>query len=51
MATYAGVLWLYGTETFYYGTVGFDARGALIPLVQAGLGLVWMVVQKGWYLG
>lgn len=51
LASFAGVVWLYGTECFYYRTVGFDVRGAWIPLVQAGAGVVWMVVQRGWYLG
>jgi hypothetical protein len=51
IASFVGVVWLYGTECFYYRTVNFDVRGAGIPLVQAGSGIVWMLMQRGWYLG
>ncbi|KAB5566361.1 hypothetical protein GE09DRAFT_1218625 [Coniochaeta sp. 2T2.1] len=50
IATYVGVVWLYGTETFKYKTVGFEKGGSLIPLVQAGGGVVWMVLQRGGYV-
>ncbi|KAK7908870.1 ergosterol 28 [Apiospora marii] len=47
--TFAGVLWLYGTELALYKTVRL--REASVPFVTAGAGLVWMLVQRGWYRG
>jgi hypothetical protein len=44
-----GVLGLYAGELFVWETV--RRREGLIPLVTAGLGVVWMVVQRGFYLG
>ncbi|KAB5583015.1 hypothetical protein GE09DRAFT_287786 [Coniochaeta sp. 2T2.1] len=50
IATFVGVVWLYGTETVRYKTVGFEKRGSLIPLVQGGGGVVWMVWCRGGYV-
>ncbi|OTA91079.1 hypothetical protein M434DRAFT_32997 [Hypoxylon sp. CO27-5] len=46
--TFVGVLFLYITEVFVYKTVGL--REASFPYVIAGSGLVWMVLQRDWYL-
>jgi hypothetical protein len=48
MVTFAGVLFLYGTELVVYRTVKVTAFA--IPMITAGSGLVWMWVQKDWYL-
>lgn len=48
-ATFAGVLWLYGTELAIYKTVRI--RQASFPFVTAGVGLVWMLLQRDWYRG
>ncbi|KAK8090484.1 hypothetical protein PG997_005445 [Apiospora hydei] len=45
--TFAGVLWLYVTELAAYKTVRM--REATFPFVTAGVGLVWMVMQREWY--
>ncbi|KAK7949438.1 hypothetical protein PG996_000026 [Apiospora saccharicola] len=47
--TFAGVLWLYGSELAVYKTVRM--REASFPFVTAGVGLVWMLVQRDWYRG
>lgn len=47
--TFVGVLVLYGLERFVYGTV--RARESTFPFITAGLGLVWMVLQRENYLG
>lgn len=49
IATFVGVLALYGSERFVYGTVA--ARESMFPFVTAGTGLVWMLAQRGWYIG
>ncbi|KAI3393245.1 hypothetical protein diail_4534 [Diaporthe ilicicola] len=49
MCTYVGVLFLYATELGGYGTVRL--REALFPFVTAGGGLLWMGLQRGWYVG
>lgn len=46
--TFAGVLVLYLGELVIWQTVRLK-EGA-IPLVTAGLGLLWMVVYRDWYL-
>lgn len=45
--TFLGVFLLYSTEFAVYRTVG--AREAAVPLVTAGLGMVWMWMQSGYY--
>ncbi|KAK6206029.1 hypothetical protein LQW54_007968 [Pestalotiopsis sp. IQ-011] len=47
-ATFAGVLFLYGTELLVYKTVRM--REGSFAFVTAGTGLVWMLSQRGWYL-
>jgi hypothetical protein len=47
LASFVGVLWLYGTETFYYRTVNFDHRGSLIPLIQASGAVLWIWCCRG----
>lgn len=47
--TFAGVLWLYGTELAVYQTARL--REAAFPFVTAGVGLGWMLVQRDWYRG
>lgn len=49
MWTFAGVLAFYGGELLVWKTV--RAREFAFPLVTAGLGLGWMWMQKGWYVG
>ncbi|KAL7628030.1 hypothetical protein AAE478_002226 [Parahypoxylon ruwenzoriense] len=46
--TFVGVLFLYITEVFVYKTARF--REAAFPYVIAGISLVWMVMQRDWYL-
>lgn len=48
MITFAGVLGLYGTEHLVYGTVRL--REAAIPYVTSVVGLVWMGLQRDWYI-
>ncbi|KAH9886791.1 ergosterol biosynthesis protein-like protein Erg28 [Xylariomycetidae sp. FL2044] len=48
MLTFVGVLFLYGTEVFVYGTA--RVREAAFAWVTAGTGLVWMLAQRDWYL-
>ncbi|KAI9372822.1 hypothetical protein BJX61DRAFT_542332 [Aspergillus egyptiacus] len=47
-ATFVGVLFLYITECFWFKTVGL--REATFPFVTAGVGLVWMVHERGAYV-
>lgn len=47
-ATFAGVLFLYGTELLVYKTVRM--REGSFAFFTAGTGLVWMLSQRGWYL-
>ncbi|KAK4450174.1 ergosterol biosynthesis protein-like protein Erg28 [Podospora aff. communis PSN243] len=49
MLTFVGVLWLYVTELAVWKTV--TLRDAAVPYVTAGLGLIWMVRERGWYTG
>ena len=46
--TYVGVLWLFVTETMVYRTIRW--RESVIPYLNAGVGIVWMVGMRGWYL-
>ncbi|KAH7150698.1 ergosterol biosynthesis protein-like protein Erg28 [Fusarium sp. MPI-SDFR-AT-0072] len=48
MCTFAGVLLLYGSEWLVYRTV--RTREVVFPLVTASLGLIWMFVQRDFYL-
>ncbi|ETS88074.1 hypothetical protein PFICI_01902 [Pestalotiopsis fici W106-1] len=47
-ATFAGVLFLYGTELLVYRTVRM--KEGSFAFVTAGTGLVWMLLQRDWYL-
>ncbi|KAH8808825.1 hypothetical protein F5884DRAFT_834338 [Xylogone sp. PMI_703] len=46
--TFIGVLFLYGGEFFIWNTVRL--KEGMFPFITAGLGLVWMVLQRDWYL-
>ncbi|RYO95540.1 hypothetical protein DL764_007675 [Monosporascus ibericus] len=46
--TFGGVLFLYVTEVYVYKTARL--REAMIPFVTAGSGLLWMMMQRNWYL-
>ena len=46
--TFVGVLGLYGLERFVYGTV--RNKEGVFPFVTAGLGLAWMISQRGSYM-
>lgn len=46
-ATFMGVLVLYVTELVVFRTVRWQE--ATFPLVHAGVGLTWMLLQRGWY--
>ena len=48
MLTYAGVLWLYVTEFVIWKTS--RASDLVIPLTTSGLAIVWMWLQRSWYL-
>lgn len=48
MATFAGVLFLYLTETFIWRTVRL--REGMIPYITAGGGLLWMYLQRDFYV-
>lgn len=48
MWSYAGVFFLYSTETFVYQTV--RPREAAIPFVYSLTGLIWMWTQRDFYL-
>ncbi|CAM1508894.1 Fc.00g026330.m01.CDS01 [Cosmosporella sp. VM-42] len=48
MLTFVGVLFLYATEYGIYRTVRL--KEATIPLFTASLGIVWMVLQRDFYL-
>ncbi|KAK4240772.1 hypothetical protein C8A03DRAFT_31046 [Achaetomium macrosporum] len=48
MCTFAGVLFLYGTEWLVYRTV--RTREVGFPLVTASSGLIWMLAQREFYL-
>ena len=48
MLTFAGVLFLYGTEHLIWRTVG--TKEASIPYITVTIALVWMQTQKEWYL-
>jgi hypothetical protein len=45
--SFAGVLFLYTTELLIWKTVRLQEFG--VPLITAGLGLLWMVSQRDWY--
>lgn len=47
--TFVGVLFLYGSELVIYRTVRM--REAVIPFITAGVGLLWMGLQRSSYLG
>lgn len=47
IVTFIGVLGLYVSERFVYGTVAH--RESMFPFVTAGTGLIWMVMQRGHY--
>jgi hypothetical protein len=47
-ATFAGVLFLYGTELLVYKTVRM--KEGSFAFVTAGTGLFWMLSQRDWYL-
>ncbi|KAI2606569.1 ergosterol biosynthesis protein-like protein Erg28 [Hypoxylon sp. NC1633] len=46
--TFVGVLFLYVTEVFVYKSARL--REASFPFVIAGSSVVWMVLQRDWYL-
>jgi hypothetical protein len=46
--TFIGVLVLYVGEMAIWKTVRL--KEGVIPLVTAGLGILWMTVQREWYL-
>lgn len=46
--TYVGVLFLFITELAIWKTVRM--REAAFPFVNAGVGLVWLIAQRKWYL-
>jgi ABC-type branched-subunit amino acid transport system permease subunit len=48
MLTFAGVLVLYVLELLVYRTV--RVKEFAFPMVTAGSGLVWMWLQRDWYL-
>jgi hypothetical protein len=48
MITFAGVLFLYGTEYLIYRTV--NTREFVFPLLTAGVGLTWMWAQRDYYM-
>lgn len=47
-ATFVGVLFLYGTELLIWKTTG--PKECLIPLVQSAGVLLWMYIQRDYYL-
>ncbi|KAH8675960.1 ergosterol biosynthesis protein-like protein Erg28 [Xylariales sp. PMI_506] len=47
MATFAGVLFLYGLEVGVYKTA--KLRESISTFVVAGTGLGWMLAQRDWY--
>ncbi|KAK3352735.1 hypothetical protein B0T25DRAFT_191553 [Lasiosphaeria hispida] len=47
MLTFVGVLWLYGTELFYYRTA--RAKESIISLITATTGIIWMNTQREFY--
>lgn len=46
--TYIGVLWLFVSELAVYGTVRWREAG--FPFVNAGVGFLWMVTMRAWYV-
>ncbi|KAI5925438.1 ergosterol biosynthesis protein-like protein Erg28 [Camillea tinctor] len=46
--SFVGVLYLYITEVFVYRTARIHE--AIFPYVFAGTGVIWMMVQRDWYL-
>ncbi|KAI0110169.1 ergosterol biosynthesis protein-like protein Erg28 [Daldinia grandis] len=48
VGTFVGVLFLYVTEVFIYKSARL--REASFPYVIAGTGLIWMVLERDWYL-
>ncbi|KAL1835392.1 hypothetical protein VTJ49DRAFT_6817 [Mycothermus thermophilus] len=48
MLSYAGVIWLYLTEYAVWKTA--QGKDAAVALTTSGIGLAWMVLQRGWYL-
>lgn len=48
MCTFVGVLFLYVSELVVYRTVRL--KEAVFPFVTAGGGLLWMAMQRDWYL-
>lgn len=49
MYTFAGALILYMSECLVWSTV--RTRKVIFPLPNFGVGLGWMLLQRGWYLG
>ncbi|KAA8651372.1 hypothetical protein EYZ11_008326 [Aspergillus tanneri] len=49
IASFAGILFLYLGECFVWRTIRF--REAVMAFVPVGLAFVWMVGQRGWYVG
>lgn len=46
--TYVGVLWLFVSELFVWKTV--RGKESVIPFCNAGVGFVWMVLARGFYV-
>ncbi|KAF2110480.1 ergosterol biosynthesis protein-like protein Erg28 [Lophiotrema nucula] len=49
LLTYVGVLFMSVTEMFVWKTM--RGKEAAFPLFNAGVGLVWMIGMRGWYVG
>ncbi len=47
--TFAGVLFLYTTELLIWKTVRLQEFA--FPMITAGSGLLWMILQRDWYTG
>ena len=48
MLSFVGVLWLYGGERFIYGSC--RNVDVMFPFTLAGSGLIWMLMQRSYYL-
>ncbi|KAF2689533.1 ergosterol biosynthesis protein-like protein Erg28, partial [Lentithecium fluviatile CBS 122367] len=46
--TFIGVAWVFVTELAVHETVGW--KEAFIPYVNAGVGIIWLVNMRSWYL-
>ncbi len=46
--SYLGVLWLFATELWIWRTVRY--KEAVFPFFNAGVAVIWLLVQRNWYL-